>query len=655
MKKQIKLFSAIVCFMFVLVASLFAQTQVYAVDWSNMSMTFTFDASDFNGEIVDFDIFLICDAYLNNKNIDQSSKSFVTELEKSGSISKTGTIKCSHCSDSPMYVTITKISTKVTVTIAGDFSDHTPYAKLKIKPTKGYGQTKGAVYGSSIKFTEKVSTKNAEFYDSWNYTYSSGNYVFAYFDMGAYGGGWLTHKNKYPDAVTEREELYGRYNSSGVGKSTIILTNKENTCSIKYVGTNADNPDAMDSYNSSFSGKAISLLESTATKSNKYTRTGYTFSGWKVTYNYDSSWSITLANKGYIWKTSKDTPYYYEHGGVYTLTPIWTPISYTIKYTLNGGTVSGNPTSYTIATATFTLKNPTRTGYTFLGWTGSNRTTAQTTVKIAKGSTGNKTYTANWKANTYTLSFNGNKPSAAISSVQNVPASKTITYDGTVAKVGVPTLSGWIFEGWTDSNGLLVFDASGYPTNSTNNTYMSFSSAGITWKCTSNLTVYAKWTYDSSQSSLSLNVNNSTTVNNNNHTSYAQIKNGQSVVSATDEKWYQNLYFAANASDVGTGIKNIKIVSNSGKNNQSKSTSTTQQSLSTSVYTAKEGTDTIYAKATTGSGTSLTTKAITIKTDSTAPVIDSFYVEQSGLDAEAIINRANSISSNKSQVSALSF
>lgn len=73
--------------------------------------------------------------------------------------------------------------------------------------------------------------------------------------------------------------------------------------------------------------------------------------------------------------------------------------SYTITYDLNGGSVSGNPTSYTADILPITLKNPTRNGYTFTGWTGSNGNTLQKTVMISKGSTGNKSYTANWSKN----------------------------------------------------------------------------------------------------------------------------------------------------------------------------------------------------------------------------------------------------------------
>ena len=100
------------------------------------------------------------------------------------------------------------------------------------------------------------------------------------------------------------------------------------------------------------------------------------------------------------------------------MTVYYTPINYTITYNLNSGTVSGgNPTSYNIETNTFTLKNPTRSGYTFTGWTGSNGNTKQTSVSIAKGSTGNKSYTANWQVNQ--------------ASVTTAPTAKTgLTYNG---------------------------------------------------------------------------------------------------------------------------------------------------------------------------------------------------------------------------------
>ena len=83
-----------------------------------------------------------------------------------------------------------------------------------------------------------------------------------------------------------------------------------------------------------------------------------------------------------------------------TLTAKWTVNQYTITYDLNGGTAEGNPDTYTVETDTFTLKNPTRPGYTFAGWSGTGLTGENNmTVTIEKGSTGERSYTAQWRYN----------------------------------------------------------------------------------------------------------------------------------------------------------------------------------------------------------------------------------------------------------------
>ena len=79
-----------------------------------------------------------------------------------------------------------------------------------------------------------------------------------------------------------------------------------------------------------------------------------------------------------------------------------------IEYNLNGGTLpagTSNPESYSHVDA-FPLINPTREGYEFLGWTGSNGTIPQTSVSIPlEGITGNLSFTANWKEPTPAASF----------------------------------------------------------------------------------------------------------------------------------------------------------------------------------------------------------------------------------------------------------
>ena len=70
--------------------------------------------------------------------------------------------------------------------------------------------------------------------------------------------------------------------------------------------------------------------------------------------------------------------------------------SYSISYTLNGGNLTGQNKNYTVESNNFTLPTPTKAGYDFVGWTGTGLSGATKTVTVSKGSTGNRSYTANW-------------------------------------------------------------------------------------------------------------------------------------------------------------------------------------------------------------------------------------------------------------------
>ena len=72
---------------------------------------------------------------------------------------------------------------------------------------------------------------------------------------------------------------------------------------------------------------------------------------------------------------------------------------YSITYDLGGGTLPAgeNPQEYTADTDTFTLINPVKEDYTFAGWTGTGITGKAMEVTIARGSTGDRSYTATWK------------------------------------------------------------------------------------------------------------------------------------------------------------------------------------------------------------------------------------------------------------------
>ena len=111
------------------------------------------------------------------------------------------------------------------------------------------------------------------------------------------------------------------------------------------------------------------------------TKNGYTFTGWTGTGLSSATKTVTIS-KGST--------------GNKSYTANWTPTNYTITYNLNSGTISGQKTSYNIESNAFSLPTPTRTGYTFTGWSGTGITGTSKTVTVNKGSTGNRSYTANW-------------------------------------------------------------------------------------------------------------------------------------------------------------------------------------------------------------------------------------------------------------------
>ena len=145
------------------------------------------------------------------------------------------------------------------------------------------------------------------------------------------------------------------------------------------------------------------------------------------------------------WSDGKtDNPYTMAVTGAVSLTAQTQIETYTIDYELNGGALEAgktNPATYTLETAAFRLEEPTRTGYTFAGWTGSNGTTPQTDVGIAQGSTGNLHFEANWTANGYKILYTGVEDA----DVSTFPTKHVFGKDTAIPN---PTKTGYGFAGW---------------------------------------------------------------------------------------------------------------------------------------------------------------------------------------------------------------
>lgn len=149
---------------------------------------------------------------------------------------------------------------------------------------------------------------------------------------------------------------------------------------------------------------------------------------------------------------------------------------YTLSYNANGG--SGAPSSQTgtgVGSYTFTISStkPTRTGYTFLGWSLSSTATA---ASYQPG--GSITLTASdilyavWKANTYTVSYNANGGSGA-------PSNQTKTYGVTLTLSNTkPTRTGYTFSAWNTAQ------------NGSGTSY----APGGSYTANAAVTLYAQWT-----------------------------------------------------------------------------------------------------------------------------------------------------------------
>lgn len=126
------------------------------------------------------------------------------------------------------------------------------------------------------------------------------------------------------------------------------------------------------------------------------------------------------------------------------------PQIYEISYILNGGSHSGNPSSYS-PKETVIFKDAERTGYIFDGWYNE---TDQRVYEIKLGTVGSITLKAKWIPITYTITYLPNKPNNASSDITGATSMSNHVYDlpGNLTPNGF-NLQGWTFIGWKDSEG----------------------------------------------------------------------------------------------------------------------------------------------------------------------------------------------------------
>ena len=160
------------------------------------------------------------------------------------------------------------------------------------------------------------------------------------------------------------------------------------------------------------------------------TKQNFIFAGWKP-----------LENSG-NWEMGTTYSSTFGMYGDVILEAQWEAKTFTITYELAGGVWPAGdfgPGGYDL-NDTIILPTPIRTGYTFIGWTGTDLSGLTMEVTIPAGSSGDRSYTANWEINQYTIIF-ADTGDTTIAPIKQ-------DYGTAITAPENPTRKGYTFVGW---------------------------------------------------------------------------------------------------------------------------------------------------------------------------------------------------------------
>ena len=170
---------------------------------------------------------------------------------------------------------------------------------------------------------------------------------------------------------------------------------------------------------------------------NAFTRTGYTFTGWKE----EDAGARHTDGETVKNLTSID-------GDTITMLAQWEPNAYTIKYNANGGTGSMADQQMKYDTpAKLTANAYRKTGYTFTGWRRDDKATGikyrnrETVTNLLSANGSTTTMYAQWKANEYTVTFIDGHNGKTI-------GTETVTYGSNATEPNKPMHEGYTATTW---------------------------------------------------------------------------------------------------------------------------------------------------------------------------------------------------------------
>ncbi|MBR5423932.1 MAG: InlB B-repeat-containing protein, partial [Clostridia bacterium] len=321
---------------------------------------------------------------------------------------------------------------------------------------------KTITYGGSQTFTVQLED---------GYTQSTGRDPAAYVDEGTAA---------VPDGVKDTSNNTIRFTVTNHGESNVVVRTHPldlNTYTVTLIP-------ASESWDEAEMGYRRPTVQATVTHGSSVTYSIELNNGFHVDSGSDLIVSATVGGTSVTPAVSGSYTYTVANATgdvVITMTNAVKNTS-TVRFDANGGKWPDNTTVQTDTNtygATYTVTQPSRTGYTFAGWTrvteGENASTAAGSLvgnTYTYGTAaGTDTYAAQWTANTYTVVFDGNNGTPNTQT-------KTATYGQQWPTPDTePTRTGYDFGGW-------CVDAEGTTPVNLSQNYM----------LTDGTTVYAKWT-----------------------------------------------------------------------------------------------------------------------------------------------------------------
>ena len=383
--------------------------------------------------------------------------------------------------------------------------------------------------------------------------------------------------------------------------------------------------------------------------SDKIAKTGYTFTGWK---NGDVLWNAdgaVVKGRKLNNSTWSDAQGLYKYTGNTTVTAQWSENSYNIEFKANKPSKASNNVSGDLSTITnvkytqsVTLKcAPSLTGWTFKGWNtqadgkGTSYSAGQSVSKLSATNGATVTLYAQWEATTYTITFNSNKPSKAVTQMTGTMEVQTLTYDKWEnLHENKYKLEGWTFDKWN-----LKADGSSETSYKNKERVRNICDGKDT-------TLYAQWK-DTTPPDSSKTYLRATKSGNVNDPDYARAlavvaKGSKDVTTSTSvtrtldglgNSTWTTSWINSDVSldlysyDNGTGIKLLTTYSGNNEWNKTKFTpSDSTKQVKSSKYDTSEGIEVFHGIATDDSNNSTATRNLTVKIDKTAPT-GSFMVK----------------------------